>query len=118
LRVPPGHFARRRIGSIRLETSHILKDRVFRPSLDGSPDSGPASWFALRTDDPKALIEHLKDAAGRDIVEHFARGDFEKWLRDLYSRPDLADGVRRLRETWNGQHDPRRELIALLQALK
>ena len=95
-----------------------MKDRVFKTNLDGSPVSGPSSWFALRTDDPRALIEHLKDAAGRDIVEHFARGDFEKWLRELYSRPDLAEGVKRLRETWNGRHDPRRELIALLQALK
>lgn len=72
----------------------------------------------MRTDDPKSFIEHLKDASSRDIVEHFARGDFEKWLRELYSRPDLADGVKRLRESWNGQHDPRRELIAVLQTLE
>jgi len=72
----------------------------------------------LRTDDPKALVEHLKDASGHDVIEHFASGDFEKWLRELYSRPDLADSVQRLRETWNGRHDPRRELIALLQALE
>lgn len=69
----------------------------------------------MRTDDLKSLIKHVRDASGPDIVEHFARGDFEKWLRELYSRPDLAEGVRRLRETWNGRHDPRRELIALLK---
>ena len=93
-----------------------MKDRVFRSAQDGSPASGPASWFALRTDDPKALVAHLRDAAGPDIRDHFARGDFEAWLRDLYQRPDLADGVRRLREGWNGEYVPRRELIALLEA--
>jgi len=93
-----------------------VKDRVFRSALDGSPSSGPASWFALRTDDPTALIRHLKDAAAADIRIHFASGDFEAWLRDLYHRPDLADGVRRLRETWTGEFVPRRELISLLEA--
>jgi len=93
-----------------------VKDRVFRPALDGSPSSGPASWFALRTDDPTAFIRHLKDAAAADIRIHFASGDFEAWLRDLYHRPDLADGVRRLRETWSGEFVPRRELISLLEA--
>jgi len=93
-----------------------VKDRVFRSALDGSPPSGPASWFALRTDDPTALIKHLKDAAAADIRIHFASGDFEAWLRDLYHRPDLADGVRRLRETWSGEFVPRRELISLLEA--
>jgi len=92
-----------------------VKDRVFRSALDGSPQSGPASWFALRTDDPMALIEHLKDAAPADIRAHFVSGDFETWLRDLYHRPDLADGVRQLRETWRGEYVPRRELISLLE---
>jgi hypothetical protein len=93
-----------------------VKDRVFRSALDGSPPSGPASWFALRTDDPRALVAHLRDANGSDIRDHFARGDFETWLRDLYQRPDLADGVRLLRETWNGEYVPRHELIAFLEA--
>jgi len=93
-----------------------LKDRVFRSSLDGSPPSGPLSWFALPTDDPASLIAHLRDAAGADIRHHFARGDFESWLRELYHRPDLADGVRRLRESWNGEYVPRSELIAMLEA--
>lgn len=93
-----------------------MKDRVFRSALDGSPASGPSSWFALRTDDPAALVAHLRDARGTDIRDHFARGDFENWLRDLYRRPDLAEGVRRLRESWNGEYVPRHELIALLEA--
>jgi hypothetical protein len=63
-----------------------------------------------------ALINHLKDAQAADIRVHFARGDFEAWLRDLYHRPDLADGVRRLRETWSGEYVPRSELISLLEA--
>ena len=95
-----------------------MKDRVFKSALDGSPSSGPASWFALRTDDIESLVKHVKDASGPDIVDHFARGDFETWLRDLYSRPVIAVGVLRLRETWNGRHDPRHELIALLEALE
>ena len=95
-----------------------MKDRVFRSALDGSPATGPASWFALRTDDPKALAAHLKDAPGADICEHLARGDFETWLRELYRRPDLAEGVRRLREHWNGAYVPRNELIALLRSAK
>ena len=93
-----------------------MKDRVFHPAVDGSPASGPPSWFALSTDDPKALAAHLRDAAAADIRHHFARGDFELWLRDLYRRPDLADGVRRLRERWTGEHTPRLELIELLDA--
>jgi hypothetical protein len=93
-----------------------VKDRVFRSALDGSPSSGPASWFAIRTDDPNALVAHLRGANVADIRDHFARGDFEAWLRDLYARPDLADAVRRLRETWTGDHVPRNELIALLEA--
>ena len=84
--------------------------------MDGSPPSGPASWFALRTDDPKSLADHLRDASGSDIRAHFARGDLETWLRDLYHRPDLAEGVRRLRETWSGDYVPRLELIAVLEA--
>lgn len=95
-----------------------MKDRVFKTSADGTPARGPSSWFALRTDDLKSLVKHVRDASGSDIVEHFARGDFEAWLRDLYSRPDIAEGVRRLREGWNGRHDPRRELIALIKALE
>jgi len=95
-----------------------LKDRVFRSALDGSPASGPSSGFALRTDDPESLVTHLKDAAPADICDHFARGDFETWLRDLYRRPDLADDVRRLRERWNGGYVPRSELIAVLQSRK
>lgn len=93
-----------------------MKDRVFRSALDGSPPSGPSSWFALRTDDPAALIAHLRDARVADIRDHFARGDFESWLRDLYHRPDLAESVRRLREAWNGEYVPRSELIAMLEA--
>ena len=92
-----------------------VKDRVFRSAQNGAPSSGPASWFALSTDDPRALVSHLKDAAGSDIRVHFARGDFETWLRELYRRPDLADDVRKLRETWNGGYVPRQELIALLE---
>jgi hypothetical protein len=93
-----------------------VKDRVFRSSLDGSPPSGPQSWFALSTDDPKALAAHLRDANVADIREHFARGDFELWLRDLYARPDLAEAVRLLRESWSGAYVPRSELIALLES--
>jgi hypothetical protein len=93
-----------------------VKDRVFRSSVDGSPSSGPASWFALPTDDPKALVAHLRDAKIADIREHFAKGDFETWLRDLYARPDLAEAVRRLRVSWTGDHVPRNEIIALLEA--
>ena len=100
------------------ETSPFLKDRVFRSALDGSPPSGPASWFALRTDDPQALAAHLIDASGADICDHLARGDFEKWLRELYKRPDLAEAVRRVRERWNGEYVPRSELIAVLRATK
>ncbi len=95
-----------------------MKDRVFRSALDGTPASGPASWFALRTDDPQALAAHLQDASGPDICEHLARGDFEVWLRELYRRPDLADAVRLIRERWNGEHVPRGELIAVLRAGK
>jgi hypothetical protein len=93
-----------------------VKDRVFRSALDGSPPTGPSSWFALRTDDPAALVAHLRDARGTDIRDHFASGDIENWLRDLYHRPDLAEGVRRLRESWNGEYVPRHALIALLEA--
>jgi hypothetical protein len=93
-----------------------VKDRVFRSSLDGSPPSGPPSWFALPTDDPRALVAHLRDAKVADIRQHFAKGDFETWLRDLYARPDLADAVRRLRESWTGDYVPRNEIIALLEA--
>ncbi len=93
-----------------------MKDRVFRSALDGSPSSGRASWFALRTDDPRSFVAHLRDASGADIRDHFARGDFEAWLRDLYRRPDLAEGVARLRATWNGEYVPRHELIAFLEA--
>ena len=92
-----------------------MKDRVFRSALDGSPSSGPASWFAIKTDDPRSLVAHLRGASGADIRDHFARGDFEAWLRELYRRPDLAEGVRRLREAWTGEYVPRNELIALLE---
>lgn len=93
-----------------------MKDRVFRSSLDGSPPSGPPSWFAVPTDDPSALADHLRDANVSDIREHFAKGDFETWLRDLYARPDLADAVRRLRDSWSGEYVPRSELIALIES--
>ena len=93
-----------------------MKDRVFRSALDGSPPSGPMSWFALSTDDPESLIAHLRAARVSDIRDHFARGDFEAWLTDLYHRPDLAEGVRHLRETWSGDYVPRNELIELLEA--
>jgi len=93
-----------------------LKDRVFRSSINGSPQSGRSSWFALSTDDPASFVAHLRDATGSDIREHFARGDFETWLTDLYGRPDLAEGVRRLRESWNGEYVPRHEIIALIEA--
>jgi hypothetical protein len=92
-----------------------VKDRVFRSALDGSPPSGTPSWFALRTDDPEALIAHLRSASLADVRDHFARGDFEYWLRDLYHRPDLAEGARRLRESWNGDYVPRAELIGILE---
>ena len=100
------------------ETSRHLKDRVFRSALDGSPSRGPASWFALPTDDPQALAAHLADAPAADICDHLVRGDFETWLRDLYRRPDLAEGVRRIRERWTGNYVPRNELIAVLRSPK
>jgi hypothetical protein len=93
-----------------------LKDRVFRPARDGAPASGRSSWFALRTDDPKALAVQIGDAKASDVRERFVRGDFEKWLRDLYGRPDLADAVKDLREHWSGHHIPRRELIQLIES--
>jgi|SRR5579863_4056762 len=102
--------------AVRNETA--VKDRVFRPTLDGSPSSGPSSWFAIPTDDPKALARQIRDATAEDIRDHFARGDFETWLRDLYRRPDLADRVRRMRERWNGGSVPRLELISLLEPLR
>ena len=70
----------------------------------------------MRTDDPRALAAQLRDANVADVRDHFVRGDFEKWLRELYDRPDLADAVRQLRESWTGDHIPRSELIALLDA--
>jgi hypothetical protein len=99
-----------------MKRARIVKDRVFRSALNGSLPSGPTSWFALSTDDPAALVAHLRDARGSDIRDHFARGDFEKWLTELYRRPDLAAGVRRLRESWNGEYVPRNELIALIES--
>ena len=93
-----------------------MKDRVFRSSLDGSPPTGQPSWFALGTDDPSSLAAHLRDASVADIREHFVRGDFETWLREFYARPDLADAVRRLRNSWSGSYVPRSELIALLES--
>jgi len=94
-----------------------VKDRVFRATLDGSPAQGQPSWFALRTDDPEALIAHLRTAPLADVRDHFIRGDFEVWLSDLYRRPDLAEGVRKLRRSHEGDYIPRAELIALLEAL-
>jgi hypothetical protein len=93
-----------------------MKDRVFHTVFDGSPPSGPSSWFAVPTDDPAALVAHMRAANIADLRDHFVRGDFERWLRDLYHRPDLAEGVRRLREDWNGGYVPRNEIIALLEA--
>ena len=93
-----------------------MKDRIFRSAVNGSPQSGQPSWFALRTDDPDALIDHLRSAQLSDVRDHFARGDLETWLTDLYRRPDLAEGVRKLRERWNGEYVPREELIAVLEA--
>ena len=95
-----------------------MKDRVFRSALNGSPQSGPSSWFAVRTDDPKALAQQLRDATAADIRDHFARGDFETWLRELYRRPDLADRVRQMRERWSGESVPRLELISLLETVR
>lgn len=93
-----------------------MKDRVFRPARDGAPASGRTSWFALRTDDPKSLAAQIGDASASDVRDHFLRGDFEKWLRDLYRRPDLAEAVKALREHWSGDHIPRRELIELIES--
>ena len=93
-----------------------MKDRVYQAGGNGSPDSGPVSWFALRTDDPRALAGHLRHLQAADVKRHFANGDFEKWLTELYHRPDLAEAVRRLRITWNGEQNPRSELIAVLES--
>jgi hypothetical protein len=93
-----------------------VKDRVFHSGGNGSPDSGPVSWFALRTDDPRALADHLRHLQPTDVKRHFANGDFERWLTELYKRPDLAEAVRRLRATWNGEQNPRAELVAVLES--
>lgn len=74
------------------------------------------SWFALRTDDPRALADHLRHLQPTDVKRHFANGDFERWLTELYKRPDLAEAVRRLRTTWNGEQNPRAELVAVLES--
>ena len=92
-----------------------MKGRVFRSGPDGNPPSGSLSWFAVRTDDLDALALHVRSADERDIKSHFANGDFEAWLRDLYKRPDLAEAVRRLRDAWNGDFTPRSELVAILE---
>jgi hypothetical protein len=93
-----------------------VKDRVFHSGGNGSPDSGPVSWFALRTDDPRALADHLRHLQAAEVKRHFANGDFERWLTELYHRPDLAEAVRRLRTTWNGEQSPRAELVAVLES--
>ncbi|MBC5824340.1 MAG: hypothetical protein GIW99_05265 [Candidatus Eremiobacteraeota bacterium] len=92
-----------------------MKDRVFRPDGKGTAGAAGASWFALRTDSPQALADHVRAADSADIKRHFANGDFEEWLRDLYKRPDLAEAVRRLRAAWRSHYIPRAEIIAILE---
>ncbi len=94
----------------------IVKNRVFHADINGLDSPAGTSWFALRTDDPKELAQHVRGADLADLKRHFANGDFEVWLRDLYKRPDLAEAARRLREAWNGHYIPRAELIAILES--
>ncbi len=93
-----------------------MKDRVFHSSGDGTAARGPKSWFALKTDDPRELATHIKALQSAEIKRHFENGDFERWLTDLYHRPDLAEAVRRLRATWNGVQNPKAELVAVLES--
>jgi hypothetical protein len=93
-----------------------VKDRIFHSSGDGTASRGHKSWFAVKTDDPRELAVHLKALQPAEIKRHFKNGDLEKWLIDLYHRPDLAEAIRRLRATWNGVQNPRAELVAVLES--
>jgi len=92
-----------------------VKNRVFRPGANGTGGTAGASWFALPTDRPQALADHVRAADPADIKRHFANGDFETWLKELYKRPDLAEAVRRLRAAWKSHYVPRAEIIAILE---